>query len=189
MLSGTVQAPRIFVAGHRGMVGSAILCNLLRRGHAKSDLITRARSDLELLNRRAVELFFAAEKPDHVYLAAAKVGGIHANNAYPADACVHLMSLPDTEYRPLLAVDRNDGLPPMVNVGVGDDVTIAELAKKIAQTVGFKGRITFDPTKPDGTPRKLMDSSRLHALGWRARTSLMEGLSRAYDDFKARSLS
>ncbi len=325
-----MQAPRVFVAGHRGMVGSAIVRNLLRRGHAKSDLITRARSDLELLDRPAVELFFAAEKPDQVYLAAAKVGGIRVNDACPADfihdnlvvqtnvieaariygvqrllflgssciypklaaqplsessfltgpleatnrpyavakiagiemcwsynrqhatqflavmptnlygigdnyhpenshvipgmirrfheaklsgadsvaiwgtgtprrefmyaddmadACVHLMSLPDTEYRPLLAADRNDGLPPMVNVGVGNDVTIAELAKTIAQTVGFKGRITFDPTKPDGTPRKLMDSSRLHALGWRATTSLEGGLALAYEDFKSRRLS
>ena len=327
MLTAAMLVPKIFVAGHRGMVGSAIIRNLLLRGHANSDLITRARSDLDLLDRRAVELFFAEEKPEQVYLAAAKVGGIRANDAYPADfihdnlvvqtnvieaarmygvqrllflgssciypknaaqplsesslltgpleptnrpyalakiagiemcwsynrqhatqflavmptnlygigdtyhpenshvipgmirrfheakvsgaesvamwgtgtpqrefmyaddmadACVHLMSLPDPEYRPLLAADRNDGLPPVVNIGVGHDMSIAELSTTIARTVGYNGRITFDPTKPDGTPRKLMDSSRLHALGWHATTSLDAGLAIAYEDFKSR---
>lgn len=318
---------RIFVAGHRGMVGSAILRNLVGRGHDKSRLITRPRSELDLLDQRAVEAFFAREKPEEVYLAAARVGGIRANDTYPADfiyenllvqanilkaahdhgvrrllflgssciypklaaqplteaslltgpleptnrayavakiagiemcwsynrqhgrqflavmptnlygvgdnyhpenshvipgmlrrfheaklsgassvaiwgtgtprrefmyaddmadACVHVMSLPDAQFRPLLAADRNDGLPPMVNIGVGHDVTIAEVATSIAKTVGFTGRITFDPTKPDGTPRKLMDSSRLGSLGWSARTGLDEGLVLAYADFKSR---
>ena len=324
-----VSNNRIYVAGHSGLVGSAIVRNLLASGRERDGLITRSHAELDLTDDEAVDAFFATERPRQVYLAAARVGGIHANNSYPADfirdnlvveanviqaahahgterllflgssciypklapqpiaesslltgpleptnrpyalakiagiemcwsynrqygtqflgamptnlygpgdnyhpenshvipalirrfheakikksqsvaiwgtgtprrefmyvddmadACVHLMSLADAEYRPLLAADRNDGLPPIVNVGVGDDVTVAELAKSIAQTVGFKGRITFDSTKPDGTPRKLMDSSRLHALGWRAKTSLEDGLALAYEDFKSRRL-
>ncbi len=311
------------------MVGSAIVRSLARRGHSSSALITRAHSELDLADKRAVDAFFAEEKPDNVYLAAARVGGIRANDSYPADfirenllvetnvieaarangvkrllflgssciypklaeqplkessllsgpleptnrpyalakiagiemcwsynrqygtqflavmptnlyglgdnydpenshvipgmirrfhaakaagatsvavwgtgtprrefmfaddladACVHLLSLPDSQYQPLLAADRNDGLPPIVNAGVGYDVTIAELAKQIAKTVGFTGGITFDRTKPDGTLRKLLDSSRLHALGWRASTGLEAGLSITYEDFKAHQL-
>jgi GDP-L-fucose synthase len=77
-----------------------------------------------------------------------------------ADACVYLMNLPNEQYQPLLAADRNDGLPPVINIGVGEDVTIKELAELIKQTVGYQGRITYDSTKPDGTPRKLMNVSR-----------------------------
>jgi GDP-L-fucose synthase len=324
-----VSNNRIYVAGHSGLVGSAIVRNLVATGRDRDGLITRSHAELDLTDDAAVDAFFTTERPRQVYLAAARVGGIHANNSYPADfirdnlvveanviqaahahgterllflgssciypklapqpisesslltgpleptnrpyalakiagiemcwsynrqygtqflgamptnlygpgdnyhpenshvipalirrfheakikkspsvaiwgtgtprrefmyvddmadACVHLMSLADAEYRPLLAADRNDGLPPIVNVGVGDDVTVAELAKSIAQTVGFNGRITFDSTKPDGTPRKLMDSSRLHALGWRAKTSLEDGLALAYEDFKSRRL-
>lgn len=321
---------KIFVAGHRGLVGSAIVRNLLSRGVDATDIITRARGDLDLLDQRDVGSFFAAEKPTHVYLAAAKVGGIRANDTYPAefihdnlvvqsnvleaariygvqrllflgssciypkhaaqplaesslltgpleptnrpyalakiagiemcwsynrqyttqylavmptnlygigdtyhaenshvipgmirrfheavvrgadcvviwgtgtprrefmysddmaDACVHLMSLPESTYRSLLAGDRNDGIPPVVNIGFGDDVTIGELAMTVATVVGYEGRIVFDPTKPDGTPRKLLDSSRLRELGWRATTSLERGLALAYEDFKSRYLS
>jgi GDP-L-fucose synthase len=103
-----------------------------------------------------------------------------------ADACVYIMSLPDAQFLPLLASDRNDGIAPVVNVGVGTDLSIAELARLVAATVGFRGEIDYDTTKPDGTPRKLMDSSRLHALGWSARTTLEDGLKRAYEDFLAR---
>ena len=316
---------RIFVAGHLGMVGSAIMRNLRARGHADCNLITRTRQELDLLDAEAVNRFFAAEKPEFVCLAAAKVGGIHANDTYPgdfirenlvvqsnvihaaymhaverllflgsrciyprlapqpltesslltgqleptnrpyavakiagiemcwsynrqygtkylavmptnlygpgdnyhpenshvipalirrfheamiarapkvtiwgtgtprrefmyvddmADACVHLMALPDDQYQPLLAADRNDGLAPVVNIGTGSDVTISEIAAMIARTVGFEGRIEFDTSKPDGTPRKLMDSGRLHGLGWTARIELAQGLARAYEDFK-----
>jgi GDP-L-fucose synthase len=100
-----------------------------------------------------------------------------------ADACAHLMSLEADRFRPLLAADRNDGVPPMVNVGVGEDITVSELASLVASIVGFTGRIEFDPSRPDGTPRKLMDSDRLHGLGWRAKTPLAVGLARAYQDF------
>jgi GDP-L-fucose synthase len=320
---------KVFVAGHRGLVGSAIVRNLTKRGHEPRAILTRTHSELDLRDQRAVSAFFAQERPQHVYLAAAKVGGIHANNAYPADfildnlaiqthvieaarqhgverllflgssciypkhaaqpltesalltglleptnrpyaiakiagiemcwaynrqygaqflaamptnlygpgdnyhpdnshvipgmirrfhdaresgaptvaiwgsgrprrefmysddmadACVHLMHLPDAQFRPLLAADRNDGLPPMVNIGVGEDLTIAELAELVARTVGYDGRIVYDTSKPDGTPRKLLDTSRLTALGWRPRTSLERGLAQAYDDFQSRVL-
>ena len=106
-----------------------------------------------------------------------------------ADACVYAMSLPDSEFVPLLAANRNDGLPPVLNVGVGSDVTIAEVAKLVARTVGFAGKIDYDRTKRDGTPRKLMDSSRLNALGWSATTTLQVGLARAYEDFLMRQPS
>ena len=100
-----------------------------------------------------------------------------------ADACVHLMSLPDDQFTPLLAADRNDGLPPLVNIGTGEDLTIRELAEAIQRVVGFTGDIVFDHTKPDGTPRKLLDVSRLHALHWRAAVKLEDGLARTYQHF------
>ena len=316
----------VFVAGHQGLVGSAIVRNLRARDYTPDQLITRTHAELELTDQDAVETFFVAAKPEQVYLAAARVGGIHANNSYPADfirenlavqtnvihaayrhqakrllflgssciypklatqplgesslltgpleptnrpyaiakiagiemcwsynrqygtqflaamptnlygpgdnyhaenshvipalirrfheakmnrapsvtiwgtgtprrefmyvddmadACVHLMELPDDLYRPLLASDRNDGLAPVVNIGVGEDMTIAELAHAIALTVGYEGNIVFDPTKPDGTPRKLLDCRRLNGLGWWASTTLTRGLVAAYEDFKA----
>jgi GDP-L-fucose synthase len=100
-----------------------------------------------------------------------------------ADACVYLMSLPDEQFRPLLAADRNDGLPPLMNIGVGHDLTIRELAETVRDVVGYPGAIEFDTSKPDGTPRKLMDVGRLNGMGWSARTSMSEGLAVAYRDF------
>lgn len=317
---------KIYVAGHRGMAGSAIVRNLKARGVSNERFVTRTRTELDLTNAAAVDEFFGEEKPDEVYLAAAHVGGIHANDTFPAefirdnleiqtnvidsahkhgakrllflgssciypklapqplredslltgpleptnrpyalakiagiemcwsynrqygtqflalmptnlygrgdnyhptnshvipalirrfhegkvaraptvtvwgsgtprrefmhaddmaDACVHIMSLPENQFRSLLASDRNDGLPPIVNIGVGDDLTIAELATLVAAAVGYTGSIAFDSSKPDGTPRKLLDSSRLHSLGWRAKTSLEVGLVSAYKDFIA----
>lgn len=316
---------RIFVAGHRGLVGSAIVRNLLARGVRREQLLLRSHDELELADVAAVNRFFAAEKPAKVYLAAARVGGIHANNSYPAefirenllvqlnvidaahahgtdrllflgssciypklarqpiaeeslltgsleptnrayaiakiagvemcwsynrqygarflsvmptnlygpgdnyhpenshvipalirrfheakmsganavyvwgtgtprrefmfvddmaDACVHLMSLTDALFTPLLAAERNEGLPPLVNVGFGTDVSIAELSRYVAKAVQYNGRISFDATKPDGTPQKLLDSQRLTDLGWSPTTSLSDGLSIAYADFK-----
>lgn len=309
------------------MVGSAIRRNLIRRGVEESRLLTRTRAELDLSDQSAVADFFRREEPAEVYLAAAKVGGIQANDRSPADfirdniriqanvihaayesgarrllflgssciypklapqpmaedalltgpleptnrpyaiakiagiemcwsynrqfgtrflsvmptnlyglgdnyhsdsshvipglirrfhearesgvagvtvwgtgtprrefmyaddmadACVHLMSLGDSEFETFLAADRNDGTPPILNVGVGADISIADLAALVARTVGFKGRIEYDATKPDGTPRKLLDSSRLHRTGWRASTSLENGLALAYEDFKVR---
>lgn len=313
---------KIYVAGHRGLVGSALVRNLKAKGY--HNLLLRTHAELDLTDQRAVEEFFAAEKPDHVFLAAAKVGGIHANNTYPAefirdnlaiqsnvihaaylagvkrllflgssciypklapqplkeecllsgpleetnrpyalakiagiemcwsynrqygttylaamptnlygpgdnyhpqnshvipalirrfheaeqrrdkavtiwgsgtpmrefmfsddmaDACVYLMNLPEKRFKSLLGADRNDGVAPLVNVGVGVDISILALAQLVAEVVGFKGEILTDPTKPDGTPRKLMDVSRLTSLGWCASTSLPDGLKMVYADF------
>jgi GDP-L-fucose synthase len=322
------QEPKIYVAGHRGMVGSAIVRHLLAHGVQPKLIITRTHSELDLTNQAAVQAFFVTETPDQVYLAAAKVGGIYANNSYPAEfiydnlmmqanvinaafkngvkkllflgssciypklapqpmredalltgtlestnepyaiakiagiklcesynrqygashgvdyrsvmptnlygpgdnyhpenshvipalirrfheaklaqaqsvaiwgtgttkreflyvdemaaACVHVMNLPKTTY------DRHTS--PMlshINVGYGSDVTIAEAAKTIAQVVGFSGAVTFDTSKPDGTPRKWMDSSRLNSLGWQAQIPLLQGLTQAYQDFLSKKI-
>jgi GDP-L-fucose synthase len=315
--------PKIYVAGHRGMVGSAIVRQLLAHGHPADRIVTRTHAELDLTNQAAVNAFFAEEKPDQVYLAAAKVGGIHANNTYPAefiyqnlmmqanviDAAFHhgvqkLLFLGSSCIYPKLApqpmredalltgtleptnepyaiakiagiklcesynrqygqshgVDYRSVMPtnlygpgdnyhpenahvipalirrfheakvnhapsvtiwgsgtprreflyvddmaaasvhvmnldkatydqntqPMlshINVGCGYDISIKELAEAISKTVGYQGAIAFDPSKPDGTPRKLMDSSRLNTLGWNARVCLKEGLAAAYEDF------
>jgi GDP-L-fucose synthase len=102
-----------------------------------------------------------------------------------ADACLHVMNLPDAQFMPLLGQDRNDGLAPLVNIGVGHDLTIRELAETVKAVVGFQGRLDFDATKPDGTPRKLLDVSRMTGLGWRATTGLEQGLKAAYQDYLA----
>jgi len=311
------QSNKIYVAGHRGMVGSAIVRVLKSQG--QTNLVMRTHAELDLTDQQAVRHFFETEKPDQVYLAAAKVGGIHANNTYPAEfiyqnlmmqanvidaafhngvqkllflgsSCIYprLASQPMSEdalltgaleptnepyaiakiagiklcesYNRQYAVDYRSVMPtnlygpgdnyhpenshvipalirrfheaktcntpsvsiwgsgkprreflyvddmasasvhvmqlpkaeyeqytqPMqshINVGSGSDVTIADLALAIAQTIGYTGQIKFDATKPDGAPRKWMDSSRLNALGWQAKVSLIEGLSVAYQDF------
>lgn len=323
----TASAQKIFVAGHRGLVGSAIVRNLLARGHEKTQLVLRTHAEADLTDRSATDEIFGASHPKQVYIAAAKVGGILANDTYPADfirdnllvqgnlidsayrhgaerllflgssciyprlapqplseaslligaleptnrpyalaklagiemcwaynrqfgtqflaamptnlygpgdsyhpenshvvpgmirrfheakiqgapgvriwgtgkvrreflysedmadACVHLMNLPNSEFKPLLGSDRNDGLAPVVNIGVGKDITIAELAELIRATVAYTGRIEYDTAKPDGTPRKLMDITRLTSLGWRAKTPLEQGLKLAYADFLTR---
>ena len=102
-----------------------------------------------------------------------------------ADACVYLMNLSDAQFVPLLGQDRNDGLPPLMNIGVGHDLSIRELAEMVKSVVGYPGTIEFDSTKPDGTPRKLMDVGRLNAMGWHACTSMQSGLAVAYQDFIA----
>lgn len=312
---------KIYVAGHRGMVGSAIVRTL--QGQGQTNIITRTHAELDLTDQTAVREFFATENPDQVYLAAAKVGGIHANNTYPAEfiyqnlmmeanvvdaafrngvkkllflgssciypklapqpmaestlltgalestnepyaiakiagiklcesynrqysathgidyrsvmptnlygpgdnyhpenshvipalirrfheakinnaravviwgtgtakreflyvddmaaACVHVMSLAQATY-----TQHTQPMLSHINVGFGSDVTIKELAEAVSQTVGYQGQISFDVSKPDGTPRKLMDSSCLNALGWAATVSLQDGLQHAYTDF------
>jgi len=308
---------RIFVAGHRGMVGSAIVRRLQTLGC--SNIITRGRDELDLLNQRQVSEFFASECIDQVYLAAAKVGGIHANNSYPAEfiyenlmieaniihaahasgvnkllflgscciypkhaeqpmreealltgvleatnepyaiakiagiklcesynrqygrdyrsvmptnlygphdnfhpenshvipallrrfheacqrgdeevviwgsgtpmreflhvddmaaASIHVMNLDDQTYQA-----HTQPMLSHINVGTGQDCTIRELAETIARVTEFQGRLSFDATKPDGTPRKLMDVSRLESLGWKAGISLEDGLRDAYQWF------
>lgn len=308
----TVDASaRIFVTGHRGMVGSALVRRLQAGGYHR--LITAPRAELDLLDQRAVHAFLAEHRPDYLFIAAAKVGGIQANNTYRADfiyqnlmveanlihgahlagvqrmmflgsSCIYPKLAPqplredslltgpleetnepyaiakiagikmaeaynaqygrqyvsamptnlygpndnydlatshvlpalirkaheankrgDAEYvvwgsgrpmREFLYVDDladacvhlmeqgYDG--PLVNIGTGTDVTIRELAETVMDVVGFRGRIVFDASKPDGTPRKLMDVSRLAGLGWKARTPLREGIALAYRDFLAR---
>jgi GDP-L-fucose synthase len=318
---------KIYVAGHRGLVGSAIVRNLQAAGY--TNLLLRTHAELDLTNQVATAAFFVAEKPDYVFLAAAKVGGIVANNTYPADfirdnlliqsniihaayvnqvkrllflgssciypklapqpmreehlltgpleptnrpyalakiagvemcwsynrqygtqylaamptnlygpgdnyhpenshvipalirkfheakasgastvtvwgtgtpkreflysddmadACVFLMNLPDDKYESLLGSDESKTgkfEPPLINIGVGHDVSISELAQTVSATVGYTGGIVFDTTKPDGTPRKLMDVAKLHALGFQHRTTLEQGLKTAYADFLA----
>ncbi len=319
--SSVNKTPKIYVAGHRGMVGAAIVRALL--GGGSTDIVTRTHLELDLTNQAAVNAFFRHEKPEQVYLAAAKVGGIHANNTYPAEfiydnlmieanvidaafrsgvkkllflgssciypkfasqpmaegalltgvleptnepyaiakiagiklcesynrqygeshgvdyrsvmptnlygrgdnyhaenshvipalirrfheakeagvsevmvwgsgsphreflyvddmaaACVHVMNLERD------VLDRH--IAPMVshiNVGYGSDIAIADLALAVAKATGYRGNVKFDVSKPDGSPRKLVDSSLLHQLGWRAKVGLEEGLALAYEDF------
>jgi GDP-L-fucose synthase len=315
------MTPRIYVAGHRGMVGSAILRQLKAAGH--TNIITRTHAELDLCDQAAVRAFFEAEKPNQVYLAAAKVGGIHANNTYPAEfiyqnlmvqnnviheawkagvkkilflgssciypklaeqpmredslltgqleptnepyaiakiagiklcesynrqygashgidyrsvmptnlygpgdnyhpenshvipalirrfheakvkatpivtiwgtgvprreflyvddmaaASIHVMNLPESVYKA-----HTSPMQSHINVGFGNDVTIAELAISVGAAIGYQGKIDFDTTKPDGAPRKWMDSSRLNQLGWNAKMNLKNGLALAYEDF------
>jgi GDP-L-fucose synthase len=321
----TQSSPKIYVAGHRGMVGSAIVRALQSQG--QSNLLTRTHAELDLTNQGTVQAFFAQEKPDQVYLAAAKVGGIHANNTYPAEfiyqnlmvqanvidaafrngvkkllflgsSCIYprlaeqpmledalltglleptnepyaiakiagikLCESYNRQYGASHGVDYRSVMPtnlygpgdnyhpenshvipalirrfheakvsgapsvsiwgsgaprreflyvddmaaasvyvmnlaqgtyqqhtqPMlshINVGFGSDVTIAELAQAVRQTVGYGGTIEFDSSKPDGAPRKWMDSSRLNALGWQAKVRLEEGLLLAYQNFVGQS--
>ena len=308
---------KIFIAGHRGMVGSAIARVLA--GRDSVELVTRDRDELDLLDQRSARAFFEAERPDQVYLAAAKVGGIHANNTYPAEfihqnlviesnviheawkagvkkllflgsSCIYPRMAqqpmsesalltgelertnepyavakiagiklcesynrqygtdfrsvmptnlygPGDNYHPqnshvvpallrrfheakeansdhvtvwgtgkprreflyvddmaeacvfVMDLDRraiDEFTEPMqshINIGTGTDVTIEELARTVSSVVGYGGHIVFDASKPDGTPRKLLDVSLLNRLGWRARTTLIDGLSLTYDSF------
>lgn len=309
---------KIYVAGHRGLVGTAI-CKSLRR-HGYTNLIIKTRQELDLENQEAVRSFFTSEKPDYVILAAAKVGGIHANNTYPAefiheniiiqdniihqawkhnvqrllflgssciypkecpqpikeehlltgpleptnrpyavakiagietcwaynrqyrtryiavmpnnlygpgdnydlqnshvlpalirkmheakiqnndhvvvwgtgkpkreflysddlaDACIHLLSQPDNELENLF----NEDTPPLINIGFGKDQTIEELVTIVKKVVGFTGSIKWDTEKPDGTMRKIMDSSKIRELGWQPTIQLEEGIKKSYENF------
>jgi GDP-L-fucose synthase len=361
------KTSKIYIAGHRGLVGSALLRRLIAAGHNPQSLVLRTHSELELRDQAAVQAFFAQEKPEYVILAAAKVGGIHANNTYPAefiednliiqnnvihnawknnvkrllflgssciypknapqpmkeeylltgpleptnrpyalakiagiemchaynrqygtkymaamptnlygpndnydlnnshvlpamirklhlaklaqagdidgisrdeavhgiipediramlglssqssdlrpavmspaispqssvtlwgtgtpkreflysedmaDACIFLLNLSDNELGSFLNPDAS--VPPLINIGCGEDLTIRELAELVAAVVGFKGSLTFDTSKPDGTMRKVLDVSKIQALGWRAEIPLTDGISRTYQDY------
>jgi GDP-L-fucose synthase len=315
------KAARIYVAGHTGLAGSAILRALERAGH--TNFLLRRHAELELTDARAVAAFFERERPEYVFLAAARVGGILANNSYPADfirdnlgvqlnviheawrsgvkrllflgssciyprdcpqpmkeehlltgpleptnrpyalakisgvemcwsynrqhgarflapmptnlygpgdsydlqnshvlpalirkiheamqrgerrvtlwgsgrprreflysddlgeACAFLMRLPAAEFGKLVAPT----VAPLINIGAGADQSIAELASVVGEVLGYEGEFVYDASKPDGTPRKLLDSSRIAALGWKPRTGLREGIAAAYKDFLAR---
>ena len=309
---------KVYVAGHRGMVGSAIVRNLQEKGYA--NIVTRTHKELDLTNQAAVQSFFEQEKPDQVYLAAAKVGGIHANNTFPAEfiyqnlmvetnvihqafmsgvkrllflgsSCIYPKLAPqpmnedalltgkleptnepyaiakiagiklcesyNRQYGQSHGIDYRSVMPtnlygpgdnyhsenshvipalirrfheakignvpevviwgtgtprreflyvddmatasvfvmeldqvtyeeqttPMqshLNVGSGGDITIAELAQTVSKVIGYQGKISFDHTKPDGTPRKWMDSGRLERVGWSAKMPLVRGLQSAY---------
>ena len=302
------KSSRVFIAGHRGMVGSAIQRKLESEGHEV--LITRKSAELDLRNQSAVEIFFQKEKPEYVFLSAAKVGGIHANNVYRGDfiydnlmiecnvirashtggvkkllflgssciypklasqplredsllsgtlestnepyaiakiagikmceafrdqyGCNFISAMPTNLYGPNDNYDLNNShvLPAMirkfheakengnshvylwgtgapmreflhvddladacyflmqrydgkefVNVGTGVDLTIKDLALTIQEIVGFKGEISWDTSKPDGTPRKLLDVSRIHLLGWKHRVELKDGIRAVYQEF------
>jgi GDP-L-fucose synthase len=304
---------RIYVAGHRGLAGSAITRALRAAGYER--LLLRTRDELDLANRETVEQFFVGQRPEYVFLAAAKVGGILANNTYPGDfirenlliqthvidaayrhgvkrllflgsSCIYpklspqpmaescllsgpleptnsayavakiagiemceayrrqfgfnsLCLMPTNLYGPgdnfdlesshvlpalirkiheakargddevvvwgtgaprreFLHVDdladaavfvmRRPTEHTLINVGVGEDITIRELAELIRKTVGFTGHIRFDSSMPDGVPRKLLDVTRLHALGWRARISLSEGVDTTYQWYQENAL-
>lgn len=304
---------KIYVAGHRGLVGSAIKRRLEKGGY--TNVIGRTHKELDLLNQQATNKFFDQERPEYIFLAAAKVGGINANNTYPADfiyqnlqvqnnvihaahqsgakwmcflgsSCIYprecaqpikedyLLTGPleptnepyavakimgielcnlynsglgtrfvsvmptnlygpndnydlanshvlpalirkaheakqkgDSEYavwgtgnpmREFLYVDdmadacvflmENNINEGVFNIGSGQDVTIRELAETVMEVVGFKGKIIFDSSKPDGTPRKLLDVSRMAGLGWKAKTSLREGIDLTYQDFLKQSI-
>ncbi len=305
------KSARIFVAGHRGMVGSAIVRSLQAKGY--TNVLTASREQLDLLDQSAVQAFLQAEKPEYIFIAAAKVGGIHANNTYRADfiyqnltieanlihgaheagvqrlmflgsSCIYPRDCPQpikesylltgpleptnemyaiakiagiklceaynhqhgrqyvsvmptnlyglndnydlnnshvlpalihkshkaklagdhtytvwgtgTPRREFLFADdladactflmESDYSGPLLNIGTGEDLTIRELANTVMDVVGFQGELLFDSTKPDGTPRKLLDVSALHALGWKAKTSLREGIAASYADFLKR---
>lgn len=300
---------KIYIAGHRGMVGSAIMRNLLSKGY--TNIVTRTSKEVDLRNSQAVSDFFAAEKPEYVFLAAAKVGGIQANNIYRADfiyenlmiqnnvihnsylngikklmflgssciypklapqplkeeylltgpleetnepyaiakiagikmcesykrqyGCNFISVMPTNMYGPndnynlnnshvlpalirkfhdakenklpsvemwgtgtpmrefLHADDLGDACvylmntydgEKFVNIGSGTDLTIKDLALLVKDIVGYTGEIVHDLTKPDGTPRKLMDVSYLHSLGWKHKIELPEGIKQVYEDFK-----
>ncbi len=147
------------------MVGSAIVRRLIGDRLPEECLVTRTRAELDLTDQAAVRAFFAAEHIDEVYLAA---------------ACIHVMQLPKSEYE-----SHTEPRLSHINVGFGEDITVSELANCIARVVGFDGQIVFDTDRPDGTPRKLLDSARLNASGWQAQVGLEEGLRLAYADFQA----
>lgn len=308
MNNNITKQSKIYVAGHRGMVGSAIIRRLKATGY--SNIVTRTHAELDLINQAAVAEFFNIEKPDYVFLAAARVGGIHANNTYRAEfiyqnlmieaniihaawsagvkrllflgsSCIyprdcpqpmkeaHLLTgtleqtnepyaiakiagiklcesynrqygtqfisvMPTNLYGPNDNYDLNNShvLPALIrkaheaklrgdselvvwgsgqprreflyvddmaeacvfvmesnveesilNIGTGDDVTIHELAELVTTIVGFKGKIVFDSSKPDGTPRKLLNVELMARLGWHAKISLHDGVAMAYADF------
>ena len=174
----------IFVAGHRGLVGSALVRNLQKRDYV--NLLMRTHAERDLANQRKLHEAKICDKP------AVSVWGTDTprrESLYSddmADACVFLANLPVSQFDTLLGSDEAEigvFMPPLVNIGVGEDPTIRQLSELIKDVIGFRGNIVFDTDRPDGTPRKLLDVTRLVALGWQAKTPLRQGLVAAYQSF------
>lgn len=220
---------RIFVAGHRGLIGSALVRMLRQRGC--TNVLTRTRAELELADAAAVDRLFVHERPEHVLLAAGRVGGIVVNRDRPADfiaenlaiqlnvigaahragvrrlilfasSCMYPREAPQLwgSGKPrreflyaddlaaacwlLLGADLAAVELPL-NIGPGTDTSVRELAASVAGAVGYGGSIEWDSSTPDGAPRKLLDSSRVRRLGWRAEVALEEGVRRTHDWYRA----
>lgn len=183
------QAPKIYIAGHRGMVGSAIIRQLSHsqpldprmRDDDAPIIITRPHPENSHVTPALIRRFHEAKLTKAPSIAIWGTGTPRREFLYVDDmaaASVHVMQLPKATYE-----QHTSPMQSHINVGFGSDVTIAEVAQTIAHTVGYAGRIEFDTTKPDGAPRKLMDSDRLYSLGWQAQVNLAKGLSLAYQDF------
>jgi nucleoside-diphosphate-sugar epimerase len=204
-----IEGRRIWIAGHRGMVGSALMRRLARED---CELVTVDREKLDLRRQAEVQAWMHEARPDVVILAAARVGGISANASRPADflddnlalqtnvihcaaeigvgkllflgsSCIYprLAPQPISESSLLTGpLEPTNQWYAIAKIAGHRDVTIAELASIVAGVVGFRGQIGFDTSRPDGTPRKLLDVSRLTALGWQAHTELKEGIASTY---------
>jgi nucleoside-diphosphate-sugar epimerase len=198
---------KIYVAGSSGLVGSAIIRKL--RGDGYTQIIERTSREVDLRNQVAVDKLFRTEQPQYVFLAAAKVGGICANERLPAllrkfyeakqagssTVTVWGSGAPRREFLYVddlaeaccfLMNEYNAG--EIINIGTGRDVTIDELAMLIADAVGFTGNIVYDTSKPDGTPVKCLDVSKINRLGWYAQTSLQEGIKKTLDWYSQSSV-
>jgi nucleoside-diphosphate-sugar epimerase len=164
------QNPTAYLAGHSGMVGSAICRRLSRGGY---DLVL-PESRVDLTDQQATLGLLHSLRPDWVFLAAARVGGIYANSTYSAEFIYTNLMIQNN------VIMENYHSGELVNIGTGSDLSIRELALMIKDVVGFEGEIRFRSETPDGTPRKLLDVTRLNALGWKPSIPLREGLSKAY---------
>jgi nucleoside-diphosphate-sugar epimerase len=193
------QTSKIYIAGHRGMVGSGLERKLRSEGF--NNIITRTSREFDLRNQQAVNDFFEKEKPEYVILAAAKVRGIHANNTYRAEFIYDNLMIEannGTPRREFLHVDdladacyfllQNNNKFGLVNIGFGQDISIKDLAELIVAEVGYKGQLVFDTTKPDGTPRKLMNVDKLSKLGWNSRITLKKGIQKTLLEFNEKNL-
>jgi nucleoside-diphosphate-sugar epimerase len=193
------QTSKIYIAGHRGMVGSGLERKLRSEGF--NNIITRTSREFDLRNQQAVNDFFEKEKPEYVILAAAKVRGIHANNTYRAEFIYDNLMIEannGTPRREFLHVDdladacyfllQNNNKFGLVNIGFGQDISTKDLAELIVAEVGYKGQLVFDTTKPDGTPRKLMNVDKLSKLGWNSRITLKKGIQKTLLEFNEKNL-
>src|SRR5439155_835995 len=194
---------RVFVAGHRGMVGSALVRRLAQE---ECRILTVGRDAVDLRDQRAVDRWFDEHRPEGVLLAAARVGGIYENDTHPGDFLYDNLTIATN----VIEASRRTGVAKLLFLGssciyprlapqpmpesclltgplepTNEWYAIAKIARLIADIAGFKGRFVFDASKPDGTPRKLLDASKLTALGWRPRIDLESGIRRTYDWYRA----